>query len=69
MLWRPHFQSVNHETVRMFFLMKSQTSFKMGHVLSETRSLGQMVDKPYVCSRGYIFSLIIMKLDQLVCVD
>ena len=29
--------------VRMFVLMKSRTSFKMGHARSETRSLGQML--------------------------
>ena len=55
--------------VRMFVLMKSQLSLKVGHVDSETRSLGLMLVKPYVCSRGHIFSAIIMKLDQHVCLD
>ena len=41
----------------------------MGHVRSKTSSLGQMLEKPYVCSRGYIFSPIIMKLDQRVYFD
>ena len=36
----------------------------MGQVGSKTRSLGQMLEKPYVCSRGHSFSLIIMRLDQ-----
>ena len=41
----------------------------MGHVGSKTRSLGQILEKPCVCSRGHIFSLIIMKLGQNVCLD
>ena len=39
----------------------------MGHVGSKTRSLGQILEKPCVCSRGHIFSLIIWKLGQIVC--
>ena len=35
----------------------------------KTRSLGQMLEKPCVHSRGHIFSLIIMKLDQNVFLD
>ena len=31
---------------------------KMGHVRSKTRSLGQILEEPCVCSRGHIFSLI-----------
>ena len=53
----------------MFVLMKSRTSSKMGHVRSKTRSLGQILEKPYVCSRGHIYSPIIMKLCQNVCFD
>ena len=54
----------------MIVLMKSQTSSKMGHVGSKTRSLGQILKKkPCVRSRGHIFSLIIMKLCQNVCLD
>ena len=49
------------------WLMKSQSGLKMGHVRSKTRSLGQIFERPCVCSRGLIFSLIIMKLDQNVC--
>ena len=41
----------------------------MGHVGSKTRSLGQMLEKPCLCSTGYIFRLIIMKLDKKVCLD
>ena len=42
---------------------------KMGHVKSKTRSLGQILEKPCVRSRGHIFSLIVMKLDQNVYLD
>ena len=45
----------------MFVLMKSRMSVKMGHVGSQTRSLGQMLEKPCVCSRGNIFSPIIIR--------
>ena len=41
----------------------------MGHVGSKTRSLGQIVEKPSVHSRGQIFSPIIMKPGQNVCLD
>ena len=53
----------------MFALMKSQMSPKMGYVRSKTMSLGQILEKPYVHSRGHIFSPIIMKLGQNVCLD
>ena len=36
---------------------------------SKASSLGQILDKPCVRSRGYIFNLIIMKLGQNVCLD
>ena len=41
----------------------------MGCVRSKTRSLGQISEKPFVHSRGHIFSPIIMKLGQNVCLD
>ena len=55
--------------VRMFVLIKSQRSSKMVYVGSKTRSLVQVLGKPCVCSRGHIFSPIIMKLGQNVCID
>ena len=55
--------------VRMFVLMKSWTSVTMGQVGSKTRSLGQILEKPFVRSRGHIFSQIIMKCGQNVCLD
>ena len=42
---------------------------KLGHVGSKTRSLGQILEKPCVRSRGHIFSPILMKLGQNVCLD
>ena len=41
----------------------------MGHVRSKTRSLVQISEKPYVHSSGHIFSPIIMKRGQNVCLD
>ena len=48
-------------------LMKSHTNLKMGHVGSKTRSLGHILEKPCLHSRGHMFSLIIMKLCQNIC--
>ena len=48
-------------------MMKSQTSLKMSHVRSKTRSLGQILEKPCVRSGGPISSPVIMKLGQNVC--
>ena len=36
----------------------------MDYVGSKTRSLGQNLEKPCVCSRDQIFGLILMKLGQ-----
>ena len=41
----------------------------MGHVWSKNRSLCQILEKPCACARGHIFSPIIMKLGQNVCLD
>ena len=49
--------------------MKSWMSLKMSHVRSKTMSLGQILEKPCVRSRDHIFSLIIMKIGQNVCLD
>ena len=53
----------------MFDLMKSRISLKLGHVGLKTRSLGQILEKLCVRSRGHIFSPILMKLGQNVCLD
>ena len=39
----------------------------MEHATSKTRSLSQTLKKPCVRSGGQIFSLILMKLDQNIC--
>ena len=49
--------------------MKSRTTSKMGHVGSKTRSLGQILEKHCVHSRGHIFGLIIIELGQNFCLD
>ena len=49
--------------------MKSWTSLKMGHVRSKTRSLDQILEKPFVHCRGHIFRPIIMNLGKNVCLD
>ena len=53
----------------MFVLMKFQTCLKMGQVRSNSTLVGQILEKPYVRSRGHIFSQIIVKLGQNVCLD
>ena len=53
----------------MFVLIKSRTSFNLGHMGSKTRSLGQILEKPCVCSRCHIFSQILVKLGPNVCLD
>ena len=42
---------------------------KLDPVGSKIRSLGQILGKPCVRSRGHILSLIIMKSNQNVCLD
>ena len=41
----------------------------MGHMRSKTRSPGQILEKPSVHFRGHIFSRILMKVGQDVCLD
>ena len=43
--------------------------FESGSCQFKTSSLGQILEKPYVCCRGHIFSLIIMKPGPNVCLD
>ena len=44
----------------------SRSRFKLGHVGSKTRSLGQVLEKPCVHSRGHRFDHKFMKLCQNV---
>ena len=48
----------------MCVVIKSRPEFKMGHVGSKTRSLGQSLEKPCVLSRRHSFDPVFMKLCQ-----
>ena len=51
------------------FLDEISAYLKMSRARSKTGSVGQILEKPLVCSRGHIFSQIIVKLGQNVCLD
>ena len=44
----------------------SRSELKLGHVRSKTRSLGQILEKPCVHSKGHSFYSKVMKLCQKV---
>ena len=48
----------------MYVVIKSWPEFKMGHVGSKTRPLGQFLEKAYVLSRRHSFDPVFMKLCQ-----
>ena len=50
----------------MLIIITSRSSSKLGHVGSKTRSLGQILQKPCVHSRGHSFDLKFMKMCQNV---
>ena len=50
----------------MLIPIKSRSSLKLGHFGSETRSLGQILGKPCVHSRGHSFEPKFMRLCQNV---
>ena len=50
----------------MLIVIMSRSDLKLGLVGSKTRSLGQILEKPYVNSRGHIFDHKFMKLCQNV---
>ena len=52
--------------VRMLLIIMSRSSSKLGHVGSKIRSLGQILEKPCVNSRGHSFDSKFMKLYQNV---
>ena len=51
--------------VRMFASMKSRPSSKLDHVGLKTRSLGQVLENPYVHSRGHNFNPILINLARM----
>ena len=48
----------------MLIIIISRSSSKLGYVGSKTRSLGQILEKPCVHSRGHSFDSKFMKLNQ-----
>ena len=48
-------------------LDKVSDEFEIGNVRSKPRSLGQTLEKPFVRSKGRIFTPILIKLGQNVC--
>ena len=48
----------------MLMIIISRSSLKVGHVGSKPRSLGQILEKPCVHSRGHSFDFKFMKLYQ-----
>ena len=48
----------------MLFIIMSRSSLKLGHVGSKTRSLGQILEKKPVHSRGHSFDHKFLKLCQ-----
>ena len=52
----------------MLIIIMSRSSLKLGHVGSTTRSLGQILEKPCVYSRGHRFVYKFLKLCQNVVI-
>ena len=52
--------------VRLLIIIISRSGLKLGHVGSKTRSLGQILEKPSVHSRGHSFDSKLTKLYQNV---
>ena len=50
----------------MLMIIISRSRLKLGHVGSKTRSLGQILEKPCVHSRGHSFESKVMELCQIV---
>ena len=50
----------------MLAIIISRSSSKLGHVRSKTRSLGQILEKVCVHSRGHTFDSKLKKLNQIV---
>ena len=48
-------------------LDKISDEFEIGSKWIKTRSLGEILEKPCVCSRGHILCSMIVKLCQNVC--
>jgi hypothetical protein len=53
----------------MIVLMKSRMSSNLGYVGSKSRSLGQIIEKPCLHSRGHNIDSIFIKLAHNDCLD
>ena len=53
-----------HETVKMLIIIMSRSNSKLDRVGSNTRSLGQILEKSCVHSKGHNFDSKFMKLYQ-----
>ena len=51
----------------MSFVMMSRSSLNLGHVGSETRSVGQIEETSCLHTRHHIFDPVLMKLGQNMC--
>ena len=49
--------------------MKLWTRLKLGHIRLRSMTLGLIIENPFVHSRRHIFSLILMKIGHIVCLD
>ena len=52
-----------------FCLDRISDEYENGSWRVKGRSLGQILEKPCMCSQDQIFGLILMKLGQSVCLD
>ena len=52
----------------MLIIIISRSSSKLGHVGSKTRSLGQILEKPCVHSRGHRFDRKFIKVRMLIII-
>ena len=53
----------------MFAMIISWTSLKMSYIKLITRSAGQILKKPCMHHRGHVFSPVLLKDGQNVCLD
>ena len=54
--------------VRLLIIITSRSVLKLGHVRLKTRSLGQILEKPSVFSRGHSFDHMFMKIFRMLII-
>ena len=52
----------------MLIMKMSRSGLKLGHVGSKTRSLGQILEKPFVYFRGQSFDSKVLKLIRMLMI-